>query len=70
MVELDEKLKEYAELHLFIHKLSPFMEKDKVISWLSKPNKALNNKIPFDMIMEGDIIELNKMIYEAGEGVF
>lgn len=70
MDDLDSKLREYAELHLFIHKLKPFMEQDKIMAWLSKPNKVLDNKIPFDMIMKGDIVELNKMIYETGEKAF
>jgi len=70
MDELEDKLKEYAELNLFIQKLKPFMEKDKIIAWLGTPNKVLDNKIPFDMIMEGNIVELNKMIYEAGEEAF
>jgi hypothetical protein len=70
MNDLDDKLKEYAELNLFIQKLKPFMEKDKIVVWLGTPNKVLDNKIPFDIIMEGNIVELNKKIYEAGEEVF
>ena len=63
-------LQSFAELNLFILKLKPFMEKNKIIAWLGTPNKVLDNKIPFDMIMEGNIVELNKMIYEAGEEAF
>ena len=69
-MDLDNKLKEYADLNIFIHKLKNVMDEKKIITWLMLPNSAFNNKIPYDMIMAGDVEELNRMVYELGEGVF
>jgi hypothetical protein len=70
MNTLDSKLKEYADLNLFIHKLKNVIEEKKIMPWLCTPNNAFNNKIPMEMIMAGETEELNRMIYELGEGVF
>jgi hypothetical protein len=67
---LESKLKEYADLNLFIHKLKYVIEEKKIMPWLCKPNKAFNDKTPMEMIMAGETEQLNKMIYEAGEVVF
>jgi len=70
MNKLDNKLKEYADLNIFIHKLKNVIKEEKIIPWLMTPNNSFDNKIPFDMIMDGETEELNRMIYELGEGVF
>jgi Protein of unknown function (DUF2384) len=67
---LESKLKEYADLNLFIHKLKYVIEEKKIMPWLCKPNKAFNDRTPMEMIMAGETEQLNKMIYEAGEVVF
>ena len=67
---LESKLKEYADMNLFIHKLKYVIEEKKIMPWLCKPNKAFNDKTPMEMIMAGETEELNRMIYEAGEVVF
>jgi len=67
---LESKLREYADLNLFIHKLKHVIEEKKIMPWLCKPNKAFNDRTPMDMIMAGETEELNRMIYEIGEGVF
>jgi Protein of unknown function (DUF2384) len=66
----EDKMKKYAELNLWVHKLKNVIEEKEIMKWLCTPNKALDNKIPFEMIMEGNIVELNKKIYETGEEVF
>jgi hypothetical protein len=70
MTELDNKLKEYADLNLFIHKLKHVIEEEKIMPWLSTPNNSFNNRTPMSMIMAGETEELNRMIYEIGEGAF
>jgi hypothetical protein len=70
MTELDNKLKEYADLNMFIHKLKAIMEEEKIMPWLCTPNNAFDNKTPMKMIMAGDVEKLNRMIYELGEGAF
>jgi hypothetical protein len=70
MTELDSKLKEYADLNMFIHKLKNIMEEEKIMNWLCTPNNAFNNSTPMKMIMAGDVEKLNRMIYELGEGAF
>jgi len=70
MTELDSKLKEYADLNMWIYKLKNIMEEEKIMTWLSTPNNAFNNKTPMKMIMSGETEELNRMIYEIGEGAF
>ena len=67
---LESKLKKYAELNLFIHKLKNVIEEKEIMPWLCKPNKAFNDRTPMEMIMAGETEELNRMIYEIGEGVF
>ena len=67
---LDSKLKEYADLNLFIHKLKNVIEEEKIMPWLCTPNNAFNNRTPMSMIMAGETEELNRMIYELGEGAF
>ena len=67
---LESKLKEYADLNLFIHKLKYVIEEKKIMPWLCKPNKTFNDRTPMEMIMAGETEELNRMIYEAGEVVF
>ena len=67
---LESKLKEYADLNMFIHKLKTVIEEKKIMPWLCKPNKAFNDRTPMEMIMAGETEELNRMIYEIGEGVF
>ena len=66
----EDKMKKYAELNLWVHKLKNVIEEKEIMKWLSTPNKAFDNRIPFDMIMAGKSEELNRMIYEIGEGVF
>ena len=44
MTELDNKLKEYADLNMFIHKLKAIMEEEKIMVWLCTPNNAFDNK--------------------------
>jgi hypothetical protein len=70
MTELDNKLKEYADLNCFIHKLKTIMEEEKIMTWLCTPNNAFDNKTPMKMIMAGDVEKLNRMVYEIGEGAF
>jgi hypothetical protein len=70
MTELDNKLKEHADLNMFIHKLKTIMEEEKIMVWLCTPNNAFDNKTPMKMIMAGDVEKLNRMIYELGEGAF
>jgi hypothetical protein len=67
---LESKLKEYADLNLFIHKLKNVIEEKEIMPWLCKPNKSFNDRTPMEMIMAGETEELNRMIYELGEGVF
>ena len=67
---LESKLKEYADLNLFIHKLKYVIEEKKIMPWLCKPNKAFNDRTPMEMIMAGETEQLNRMIYETGEIVF
>jgi len=70
MTELDSKLKEYADLNCFIHKLKNVMKEEKIMVWLCTPNNAFDNKTPMKMIMAGDVEKLNRMVYEIGEGAF
>ena len=70
MTELDNKLKEYADLNCFIHKLKTIMEEEKIMPWLCTPNNAFDNKTPMKMIMAGQTEVLNRMIWEIGEGAF
>ena len=70
MTELDNKLKEYADLNMFIHKLKAIMEEEKIMVWLCTPNNAFDNKTPMKMIMAGETEVLNRMIWEIGEGAF
>lgn len=67
---LESKLKEYADLNMFIHKLKTVIEEKKIMPWLCTPNKAFNDRTPMEMIMNGETEELNRMICEIGEGVF
>jgi uncharacterized protein (DUF2384 family) len=52
----------HSDLHFWVMKLKPFMKADKAVLWLSTPNNALENKVPFDMIKEGKTEELRQMI--------
>jgi hypothetical protein len=70
MTELDNKLKEYADLNMWIYKLKNIMEEEKIMVWLCTPNNAFDNKTPMKMIMAGETEVLNRMIYEIGEGAF
>jgi hypothetical protein len=67
---LDKKIKEYADLNMWIHKLKTVIDERKIMKWLCTSNAAFNNRKPLDMIMAGESEELNRMIYEIGEGVF
>lgn len=67
---LDSKLKKYADLNMFIHKLKNVIDEKKIMPWLCTPNNSFNNRTPMSMIMAGETEELNRMIYEIGEGVF
>ena len=70
MTELDNKLKEYADLSGFIDKLKTIMEEDKIMIWLCTPNNAFNNITPMKMIMTGRAEKLNRMIYDLKQGIF
>jgi len=70
MKNIEDKLKEYADLNFFIHKLKNVIEEKEIMPWLCTPNKAFDNRIPFDMIQAGESEELYRMICEIGEGVF
>jgi hypothetical protein len=67
---LENKMKKYTDLNIWIHKLKQIMDEKMVLIWLSTPNNAFENRIPMNMIMEGKTEELNRMIYELGEGAF
>lgn len=60
----------HTDVYYWVMKLKTFMEADKAILWLSTPNTAFNNIVPFDLIKNGKSEELSKMILEVGEKAF
>jgi len=61
----------FADLHIWVMKLQRIgLTKDKALLWLSTPNNAFNNKIPFNMIKERKTEELNNLILQHKEKAF
>jgi hypothetical protein len=61
----------FADLHIWVMKLQRIgLTKDKALLWLSTPNNAFNNKVPFNIIKEGKSDELNNLIIQHKEKAF
>jgi len=56
--------KNFAKLNVYIQKLKKVIKINNVLNWLATPNEAFDNKIPYDMIIEGDTDPIDRMIEE------
>jgi hypothetical protein len=57
--------KNFARLNVYIQKLKKVIKVNDVLIWLATPNEAFDNKLPYDMIIEGNTNPIDKMIEEV-----
>jgi len=64
--EEQNDFKNFARLNVYIQKISKVIDRDKtfILEWLATPNEAFDNKLPYDMIIEGNTDPIDKMIEE------
>jgi len=62
--EEQNDFKNFARLNVYIQKLKKVIKVNDVLVWLATPNEAFDNKLPYDMIIEGNTDPIDKMIEE------